>query len=496
VPGSVRAALALLALALASALVVAPVPTYDPWAWLLWGREVAGGGLSTAEGPAFKPLPVAVCAVLAPLGAAAPWLWVLLARAAALAAVWAAYRLGRRLGGSAVAGGLAAAGVALCGGYALYAATGLTEGALLALALGGLEAWRAGRRRLALACAVACALLRVETWPFLFVAALAHLRRRPADAPLLAGLAAAGAAAWIVPEWLGSGDPLRSGTRARIPNPGQPALADVPALASLGAAAALPMWPLWAGVAWLGIRQLAAGRGDRARAATSAGRAALPGMRRGAGGGDRARAATSAGGGRPAPAAVGGASALAVAAAGGAWIVLVAVMAQAGFSGEPRYALPGAALVAVAGAVGLFDAARALAVRAPRAAWAGPALAVAVVAVAAAPRLAEWPRLRSAQSYQAGLAADLADAIRAAGGREGVLACGRPYTGRYRGPLTAYRLDVAKRVVGFEPRAPGVIFRSRLAARSRPAPAVPPGFAPLAGTGRWQVFTACRLRSP
>ena len=45
-----------------TALVVAPAPSYDPWAWLLWGREVAHGTLSTAEGPAFKPLPVALAA--------------------------------------------------------------------------------------------------------------------------------------------------------------------------------------------------------------------------------------------------------------------------------------------------------------------------------------------------------------------------------------------------------------------------------------------------
>src|SRR4051812_7444893 len=48
-----------LAIALLSLLVVDPAPSYDPWSWLLWGREVAGGSLSTIDGPAFKPLPVA-----------------------------------------------------------------------------------------------------------------------------------------------------------------------------------------------------------------------------------------------------------------------------------------------------------------------------------------------------------------------------------------------------------------------------------------------------
>ena len=77
-----RALAIAVAAGLLSLLIVAPAPSYDPWAWLLWGREVAGGGLNTVDGPAFKPLPVAVCALLAPLGTgAAPWAWVLLVRA-------------------------------------------------------------------------------------------------------------------------------------------------------------------------------------------------------------------------------------------------------------------------------------------------------------------------------------------------------------------------------------------------------------------------------
>ena len=43
-------------------------------------------------------------------------------------------------------------------------------------------------------------------------------------------------AAWVVPELLSSGELFRSADRARIPNPGQPATADVPFLATLAAA--------------------------------------------------------------------------------------------------------------------------------------------------------------------------------------------------------------------------------------------------------------------
>ena len=237
--------------------------------------------------------------------------------------------------------------------------------------------------RIALACAVGCALLRVEAWPFVAAAGLVLWRTRPQDRPLLAALAVGVPAAWLVPELIGSGDILRSGSRARVPNPGQPALADVPALASLRAAIALPLWPLWAGVVAL---------------------VAL-----------RARAA------------------LVPAAAGAAWIALVALMAQAGFSGQPRYALPGAAMIALSGAVGLVLVAR----RGPGKA----SLAVlALVAIAAVPRLADLADVRAEQAYQWRLAGDLADAVAAAGGADAVLACGRPYVGRLRGPLMAYRI--------------------------------------------------------
>src|SRR5215210_6592068 len=107
-----------------SPLLVRAAPGYDPWTWLLWGREVAGGSLSTEAGPAFKPLPVAVCALLAPLGSAAPVAWVVLVRAAAGVAVWLAYRSGCELARSRWAGALAAVGVALAGGFALEASRG------------------------------------------------------------------------------------------------------------------------------------------------------------------------------------------------------------------------------------------------------------------------------------------------------------------------------------------------------------------------------------
>jgi hypothetical protein len=441
------------ALAALSLLVVAPAPSYDPWMWLLWGREVAEGGLDTREGPAFKPLPVAVGALLAPLGEAAPVAWVLLVRTGGALAAWFAWRLGARLaGGSRLGGALAVVAVLLCGRLLWYTAAGAEPALVLAFALGGAEAWAAGRRGTALACAAACGLLRVEAWPFLLAGGLLLWRREPRYRGALVVAAVALPAAWLVPEWLGSGDVLRSGARARIPNPGQPSTEAMPALAALRKALPLPPWPLWLGVAALAV--------------AARGRGTVP---------------------PPERAAVG------VAAAGLAWIVVVAAMAQARFSGEPRYALPGAALVGVAGAAGLG-----LAARRPGRTRALALAATALMLLPVAVRVADLPALRAAQAHQWALATELEDAVAAAGGRAAVLRCGTPYVGPLRGPLMAYRLHVHKAAVepDLPPRPPGVLFRSPLGEGAPVTPARPPAFARVARTARWEVGATCGRRTP
>jgi hypothetical protein len=254
-------------------------------------------------------------------------------------------------------------------------------------------------------------------------------------------------AAWLVPELIGSGHLLRSGARARVPNPGQPALAVVPGVAALREAVVLPLWPLWIGVAAL---LAGAARAGQSGAVVRARRALLP------------------------------------AAAGAAWIAIVALMAQAGFSGEPRYALPGAALIALSGAVGATSVVSC-------SPWRHQVTLVAIVALAAAPRIADLADVRSEQAYQWRLATDLAVAVEAAGGADAVLECGRPFVGRLRGPLMAYRMDVAKRVVEPDepPRPPGMVFRSALSSAARAAPAAPPQFTEVARIGTWQVLGAC-----
>ena len=107
-------ALVLACLGLAALSLLGPSePTYDPWAWIIWGRQITELDLSTTSGPSWKPLPVLFTTPFALFGdAAAPNLWLLIARAGGLLAIAMAYRLGSRLGGRA-AGAIAGASLLL-----------------------------------------------------------------------------------------------------------------------------------------------------------------------------------------------------------------------------------------------------------------------------------------------------------------------------------------------------------------------------------------------
>src|SRR4051794_41853288 len=99
-PRAGLAAVAAVCLALGLLSLVGPSsPTYDPWAWLIWGREVLHLDLDTQFGPSWKPLPVALTTLFALVPGAAPALWVAVARAGALPVPALAFRVPRRLGG-------------------------------------------------------------------------------------------------------------------------------------------------------------------------------------------------------------------------------------------------------------------------------------------------------------------------------------------------------------------------------------------------------------
>jgi len=314
-----------LAVALAALSLLLPYqPVYDPWGWLVWGRELVRGDLSTADGLSWKPLPVFVDAPLTLLGDAAPKAWLLVARSGWLLAPLLAGLLAARLAGEGLGRWRLVAAALAAGSVALTADSftpplrqftgGLSEPLLVALVLAAVAAALDGRRAPALWLGVAASLLRPECWPFLAAWAFVAAREEPRLRPQAVAAAIAVAVAWFVPDLIGAGDPLAGSETARG-GPVEP----LDAFDVLGRALIAPLAAVWIGVALFLAR-----RGD-----------APVDDERGA---DRVLGVLLAG--------------------AAAWIGLVAAMAVFGFAGLPRFMAPATAAIAIVGAVGVARAGR------------------------------------------------------------------------------------------------------------------------------------------
>ena len=201
------------ALAALSAAVLPTVPSYDPWAWISWGREVVDPHLSFAisGGPSWKPLPVfPFTTVYALFGsAAAPTLWVITARAGGLLGLVAAYRLAARLVGTprwacVTAGLLAAGGVVVTQEWFYEMFRGTSEPMLIAWALWAIDRHLEGRYGWAFVLGVATGLIRPEAWPLLIVYAAWLWFRQPRLRVLLVLGLFSVPFFWFVPPWIGS----------------------------------------------------------------------------------------------------------------------------------------------------------------------------------------------------------------------------------------------------------------------------------------------------
>lgn len=468
--GLAAPAVACLALAALTVALLPSTPSYDPWAWIVWGREIIQLDLNTTFGPSWKPLPVLFTAPFALAGDLAPDLWLVVARAAALGAVVAAYRLGARLAGP-LAGVVAGLVLALQDAYLRTQGLGFSEGALVLCGLLAIERHLDGRRGQAFALGLAGGLLRPEAWPFVglyglyllwqawraaeHLAARAVLRRLP----WVAGGLAAMIALWVLPELWGSGSLFRAAERANDPNPSSPAFSAVPWLAvlqdfrdALGLLGTLGLL-LVPFAAWT--------RGARATP-----RRALAG----------------------------------IVALGAAWLALVALMTEMGFAGNLRYLFMPLGLAAVIAGVGIAWAAGALALgcatatarRGVTAAAAGLA-AVLLVSTAAGTLSHEFRVL----AYEARLRDELPVVIARAGGPAALRSCGTVITSPLLVPTVAWQLDMHTAAIDLEGDAPAVVLRARHRPEARVAPppgvlARAPGRTPLARTPLWEVVGACR----
>jgi hypothetical protein len=375
-------------LALASLSLLLPSePSYDPWAWLVWARELAGLELDTSGGPSWKPLPVAVLVLAAPLGDdVSVALWVVLARAGALLALALAFRLAARLAGGTpvrrgLAGGVAAVALALTPDWFQLAAHASEAPLAVALMLWAIERHLDGRREHAAVLGALVCLMRPELFPFLALYALWLWRTEPERRILLGAMMVAIPLAWVVPEWIGSGNPLDGGSQARSEPSWSLSHADQPWLRATlrvhnHAGLAVEVLAAVAIVAAVVLRQRAL---------------------------------------------------LALAAAAAAEVALYVAMTQGGFSGNPRYVLPALVIGCVLAGVGATRLARG-----PRPAAA--ALALALVALPAVPVVTARVERLEREVREVGrrmeLQRDLAQAVEAAGGPDALRALGSATTNR------------------------------------------------------------------
>ncbi len=241
-------------------LLVPSTPSYDPWAWLVWGREIIHINLHTTGGPTWKPLPVVFTTIFALFGKAQPDLWLVIARAGAFAAVVMvfrlSYRLTRQIGSfftkpagatdgllailpAVLAGAIAALGLALSGGYVSSNALGYSEGLATAVVLIAAERHLSGKPRQAFAVGFLAALDRPEIWLFWGPYGLWLFWKDEGARKLVIGLFVLIPILWFLPEYWGSGHFLRGVTRAQHVRSNSLALAKCPFCSELKDAA----WP-------------------------------------------------------------------------------------------------------------------------------------------------------------------------------------------------------------------------------------------------------------
>jgi hypothetical protein len=441
-------------------LLLPSAPTYDPWAWIIWGREIAHFDLTTTGGPSWKPLPVAFTTVFSLFGSWSPDLWLVVARAGAIGACLLAFRVARSLGGGIVGGVAAACALAIAPWWIRSAALGNSEGLLVALVLGAVDREIAGNRRFAFWLAAGAGLLRPEVWPFLGLYGLFVMWTRAYSWKVVVGVGVLVLAVWTLPEWWGSGDLLRAAHRAKSVNAGAPTYADNPAREVLHDAGLMLTTPLIVGLLCCGVMVMF--RKNRVMAVLIAGSIA--------------------------------------------WLGLVAYMTSDGFSGNQRYLMGPISVFMVLGGAGIgwalqlvvdLVARRIPAVRAVgrRPSAAVVVLASVVVGVAfAAPSFARFSTNLKSLKYQAQLADELPGLIRDAGGAAKLKACGAPVTGPFLVPVVAWNLRMHTKDVQLVPRAPTVVFRVKTNERSRPVPTlkdIGAAGTTLATGSRWRIVAAC-----
>jgi hypothetical protein len=150
-------------------------PGFDPYGWLVWGRQTVAGNLDTNAAPSWKPLPYLFTAPYGLFGHYQLWLWMVTSLAVSLAGAVFAGRIAFRLtphdadrGYAAwVAAGFAAAGYFGISSYWHYMLSAQSDPMIVALCLAAIDCHLHGRYRWAWVLGGLAALGRPEVWLFL-----------------------------------------------------------------------------------------------------------------------------------------------------------------------------------------------------------------------------------------------------------------------------------------------------------------------------------------
>ena len=479
-------------------------PSYDPWSWLIWGREIfhaiTGSGpqvdsaLHITGGSSWKPLPVIFTTVFALFGSAQPNLWLLVARAGAALTVLMSVKLAVRTtwglvaqsrSGSALAhhsrvghavaitpAVLAGAAALICTSFTLRfpgnMLLGYSEGVMTAAFLIAIERAWDGHHRQAFILGIIPCLDRPEVWPIWGLFGLWLMWRDPGARLLVVGLAILMLALWGVPQKLGGGSLSELFTH---PQHNHSLKSSVHASFPFWAELSKTLWPLVVERLEIAALLLIAGTGyllARTRPRLGGWEAAI----------------------RRYPAAVAGAL---LGAFGLLWYVGIALETQAGFAGNPRYAVIGTMCICVSGCaaygwacIGLAElverSLRWLRRRSRRLGYdltrgqfvwlaAGATLVVLVVFALVPDRFtARMPTIDSIRlqmRYQAELRERYAYLIRDAGGPQKVMQCGSVQTNNFEVTMLAWYLQVPIKYVQAQVKTatvepgPNVIFQAR-----------------------------------
>jgi hypothetical protein len=479
-----------LALAVVSGLVWPTIPSYDPFSWVVWGREVSDPHISffVGGGPSWKPLPFLFTTVYGLFGGTAPALWVITSRMGGIAGLIGAARLASLLCERArlprwagwVAGVIAAVAVVLTIDWSYYFFRGASEPLLIACALWAVDRGLARRHGQAFFLLCCEGLMRPEAWPFLLAYGAWLFWREPFSGARLwvvLGLAAQ-PIGWFVPPWISTGQPFLAATHASEynghlgANPFATVMGRGESLQPLPALGLAAVGVLLAG--FFGRDGLVSGLGSAWRTRGRSGLERVP-------------------------------LEIWMAVAVVAWWVVVVGMTLDGYPGLQRFFLPAAALTCVLGAAGLVRLAWVVGRLAPAAASAAVAAGVVALLLAASYHYVR-PRIDFVRQQEplAAVAATRIDqlgvAVRELGGRRAILPCGSSVVTINHSLQTAlaWKLGTTLERVQTVLRAPGVAFVGPHDSIDGGPPPIAFKFTPhlIRVVGAWKIYRVARAGQP